>query len=146
MSTYYWLLICILLIGVELATMGLTTIWFAVGSLAAFIVAQFGGNFFMQLLILIIVSLILLYFTRPIAVKYLNNRTTKTNIDSLIGKFAVVTEDISNEDNQGRASVNGMSWTARSIDDRINFSKGEQVEIVEIKGVKLLVKKRVREI
>lgn len=142
MEAIYWLLICVLLIGIELATMGLTTIWFAVGSFAAFIAAIAGGNLFVQLLVLIIVSLVLLYFTRPLVVKYLNNRTVKTNIESLIGKIAVVTEDISNMENKGQASVNGQNWMARSVDDSVGFVQGEQVEIVEIRGVKLIVKKR----
>lgn len=143
MEAFYWLLICVLLIGIELATMGLTTIWFAVGSFAAFIVANVGGNLFAQLLALIIVSLILLYFTRPVVVKYLNNRTVKTNVESLIGKIAVVTEDINNVENKGQASVSGQVWTARSTDDSVCFVQGEQVEIMEIRGVKLIVKKYV---
>lgn len=145
MEAIYWLLICVLLIGIELATMGLTTIWFAAGSFAAFIVANMGGNLFAQLLVLIIVSLILLYFTRPIVVKYLNNRTVKTNVESLIGKIAVVTEDINNMENKGQASVNGQIWTARGMEDSLCFVQGEQVEIVEIKGVKLIVKKYIQE-
>lgn len=145
MEAIYWLLICVLLIGIELATMGLTTIWFAVGSFAAFIAAITGGSLFVQLLVLIIVSLVLLYFTRPLVVKYLNNRTVKTNVESLIGKIAVVTEDINNMENKGQASVNGQSWTARSRSDTVGFVQGEQVEIVEIQGVKLIVKKHTQE-
>lgn len=146
MEAIYWLLICILFIGIELATMGLTTIWFAAGSLAAFIAANLGANLFVQLVVLIVVSLILLYFTRPVAVKYLNSRTVKTNVDSLIGKIAVVTEDIDNMSNKGQASISGQIWTARSTDDRTNFVQGEQVEIVEIRGVKLIVKKHIQEV
>lgn len=126
MEAIYWLLICILLIGIELATMGLTTIWFAAGSLAAFIAANLGANLFVQLLVLIVVSLILLYFTRPVVVKYLNSRTVKTNVESLIGKIAVVTEDIDNVESKGQASVNGQIWTARSTDDKVRFVQGEQ--------------------
>lgn len=146
MEAIYWLLICVLLIGIELATMGLTTIWFAAGAFAAFIAANLGANLFIQLLVLIVVSLILLYFTRPVAVKYLNSRTVKTNVESLIGKTAVVTEDIDNVENKGQASVNGQIWMARSADDQIRFTQGEQVEILEIKGVKLIVKKYIQEV
>ncbi|MDY2627432.1 MAG: NfeD family protein [Lachnospiraceae bacterium] len=146
MEAIYWLLICVLLIGIELATMGLTTIWFAAGSLAAFAAANLGGNLFVQLLVLIAVSLILLYFTRPVAVKYLNSRTVKTNVESLVGRIAVVTEDINNVENKGQASVNGQIWTARSTDDQIRFVQGEQVEIMEIRGVKLIVKKHIQEV
>ncbi|MDO5410737.1 MAG: NfeD family protein [Lachnospiraceae bacterium] len=145
MEAIYWLLICVVLIGVELATMGLTTIWFAAGAFAAFITANIGGNLFVQLLVLIIVSLILLYFTRPVAIKYLNNRTVKTNTESLIGKIAVVTENIDNLGNQGQVSVSGQIWTARSEDDKAGFVQGEQVEITGIKGVKLIVKKHIQE-
>lgn len=145
MEAIYWLLLCVLLIGIELATLGLTTIWFAAGAFAAFVAANLGANLIIQLLVLVIVSAVLLYFTRPIAVKYLNNRTVRTNVDSLIGKIAVVTEDIDNLKNKGQASVNGQIWTARSMDDKIGFVQGEQVEIQEIRGVKLIVKKYVSE-
>ncbi|MGN0267837.1 MAG: NfeD family protein [Lachnospiraceae bacterium] len=146
MEAIYWLLLCVLLIGVELATMGLTTIWFAAGAFAAFIAANLGGNLFIQLLILIAVSVILLIFTRPLAVKYLNSRTVKTNVESLVGRSAVVTEDIDNLQNKGLASINGQIWTARSIDDHIGYVQGEQVDIVEIRGNKLIVRKHIQEV
>lgn len=146
MEAIYWLLLCVLLIGVELATMGLTTIWFAAGAFAAFIAANLGGNLFIQLLILIAVSVILLIFTRPLAVKYLNSRTVKTNVESLVGRSAVVTEDIDNLQNKGLASINGQIWTARSLDDHISYVQGEQVDIVEIRGNKLIVRKHIQEV
>ena len=146
MEAIYWLLLCVLLIGVELATMGLTTIWFAVGAFAAFIAANLGGNLFIQLLILIAVSVILLIFTRPLAVKYLNSRTVKTNVESLVGRSAVVTEDIDNLQNKGLASINGQIWTARSLDDHIGYVLGEQVDIVEIRGNRVIVRKHIQEV
>ena len=146
MNAIYWFLICVLLIGVEMATMGLTTIWFAAGSLAAFLITLAGGGIVAQLIALIIVSFLLLYFTRPLAVKYLNSRTQKTNVEGLVGKIAVVTEDINNMENKGQASVNGQIWTARSADSKVLYSQGEQVEILQISGVKLIVKKYTQEV
>ena len=146
MNAIYWFLICVLLIGVEMATMGLTTIWFAAGSLAAFLITLAGGGIVAQLIALIIVSFLLLYFTRPLAVKYLNSRTQKTNVEGLVGKIAVLTEDINNMENKGQASVNGQIWTARSADSKVLYSQGEQVEILQISGVKLIVKKYTQEV
>ena len=87
------------------------------------------------------VSLVLLFVTRPIAVKYFNQGRTKTNADSLIGERAVVTKDIDNLRAEGEAEVNGQMWTARSLDGDVKIQAGTIVEVCRISGVKLIVKK-----
>ena len=76
---------------------------------------------------------------RPIAVKYINNKAEKTNVDSLIGKKAKVLEDIDNLNAKGQVSIDGMEWTARS-EDRSEIKKDALVEVVAIEGVKAIVK------
>ena len=109
-----WLVLLVIFLAVELATMGLTTIWFAGGALAAFLVSLAGGSLTLQVVVFIAAAVILLIFTRPFAVKYINQNRVKTNADSLIGETAVVTEAIDNLAGAGQVRVNGQIWTARS--------------------------------
>ena len=141
MGAYIWLLICVLLLGVELSTMGLTSIWFAIGALFAYFAASMGASLVTQLFVLLIVSCLTLFFTRPLVVKHINMKTTKTNVDELVGKLCVVTEDIDNLQGTGAASLNGQPWMARSKDPEEIISEGEQVKVTEIAGVKLIVER-----
>ena len=90
-----------------------------------------------------VVSLILLFCTRPWALRYFNSqKKVKTNVDSLIGKTAVVTSAVSNLEGQGEAVVNGLTWTARTADDSVTIPEGAHVEITAVQGVKLIVKRK----
>ena len=134
-----WLAVFVLLIVIELATMGLTTIWFAGGAVAGFIASMLGANVVIQTVVFFVVSIVLLIFTRPFAVRYINSNKTKTNIDGLIGQEALVLEEINNIRETGCARLEGKEWTARSVDDTV--IPADTVVIVErIEGVKLIVK------
>lgn len=139
MEGIFWLAIIIVMAIIEIATLGLTTIWFAGGALAAFISELLGAGLLIQIAVFVVVSFVLLVFTRPLAVKFMNKGKIRTNAESLIGKSAVVSEDIDNLKAAGTAQINGQEWTARSSDDTV-IAKDTVVEIVEIKGVKLIVK------
>lgn len=142
MEPLFWLVLLVILLIFEIITLGLTTIWFAGGALAAFLLSLAGAGFWPQLMIFLAVSFALLFFTRPIAAKYINKNTTKTNAEGLIGKSARVIIDINNQEGNGQAIVEGQEWTARSEDDDIIIPVGSIVEIVQIKGVKLIVRKK----
>ena len=114
-----WLAVFVLLIVIELATMGLTTIWFAGGAVAGFIASMLGANVVIQAVVFFVVSIVLLIFTRPFAVRYINSNKTKTNIDGLIGQEALVLEEINNIRETGCARLEGKEWTARSVDDTV---------------------------
>ena len=134
-----WLAVFVLLIVIELATMGLTTIWFAGGAVAGFIASMLGANVVIQAVVFFVVSIVLLIFTRPFAVRYINSNKTKTNIDGLIGQEALVLEEINNIRETGCARLEGKEWTARSVDDSV--IPADTVVIVErIEGVQLIVK------
>lgn len=139
MQSMVWLVLLVIFLAVELATLGLTTIWFAGGALAAFFVSLAGGSGTIQLVLFIVVTVVLLIFTRPFAVKYVNRDRVKTNVDSLIGKTAVVTEAIDNLAGEGQAQVNGQMWTARAKAEELKIPAGTRVRILEISGVKLMV-------
>ena len=139
MTTIGWLIAFVVFVGIEVMTMALTTIWFAGGSLAAFLAALAGLPVKAQLVIFLLVSFVLLIFTRPFATKFVNKGTVKTNAEGLVGKKARVTSEINNGLSAGAAVVNGQEWTARAVNDGMVIAEGEMVVIKEIRGVKLIV-------
>lgn len=139
MTTIGWLIAFVVFVGIEVMTMALTTIWFAGGSLAAFFASLAGFPVKVQLVIFLLVSFILLIFTRPFATRFVNKGTVKTNAEDLVGKKARVTSEINNGLSAGVAVVNGQEWTARSVNDGMVIQEGEIVVIKEIRGVKLIV-------
>ena len=134
-----WIALIIIFAVVEIITVGLTSIWFAGGALAAFFMALAGLSFQVQMTVFLAVSFVLLIFTRPFAVKYVNKGTVKTNVDGLVGKKARVLEEIDNGSGAGTAVLNGQEWTARAVRDDLVIHKGETVIVKEIRGVKLIV-------
>ena len=138
MEVYFWFAAAAILVIIEIATLGLTTIWFAAGALVAGFLGLWGMNPLIQIGAFVIVATILLFLTRPLAAKYLNSQTQKTNSDSLIGEICLVTSPINNLTAEGQAVVKGQEWTARSMDGSL-IPEGTKVKIVGISGVKLMV-------
>ena len=139
MGTILWLIVLIAAIFIEAATMGLTSIWFSGGALAAICIEKLNGGIYLQVIVFLVVSLVMMYFTRPVAIQYFNKERQKTNLDSIIGKQAVVTRTIHNLKGIGKVIVSGQEWSAKSLDEDQIFEEGEIVKIVKIKGVKLIV-------
>lgn len=135
----WWLLIFVICLIAEIISVSLTSIWFAAGALAAFAVSLFCDMLWVQILIFLLVSLILLIFTKPVAERYLNQSREKTNIDAVVGKQGIVMETIDNLQGKGGVSLSGQMWTARSADDNIKIEKDTKVLVKEIQGVKLIV-------
>ncbi|MCB6414315.1 NfeD family protein [Dorea acetigenes] len=142
METMYWLLIFIVLLVIEIGTMGLTTIWFAGGALAAFIMGIIGFGTGVQIAVFSIVSIVLLVSTRPIALKYFNKERQKTNAESLIGKQALVLEEVDTLHNKGVVEVNGQEWSAKTEEPSGVIAKNTVVTIEGIQGVKLIIKEK----
>lgn len=140
MNSIYWLIVLAVLIFIEIITLGLTTIWFAGGALVAFIVSLFYDNLLLELILFLIVSMALLYFTRPVVLKYFNPKRTKTNYEGVIGKEALVIITIDNINATGQVVVDGQEWSARSLEG-IVLEKGTKVIIQGISGVKVMVTK-----
>lgn len=136
-----WLIVLAVMIIIELATMGLTTVWFAGGALVAAIAAVFDVGIPLQIILFIAVSVLLMIAMRPITLKYLNNNRTKTNVQSFIGQVARVTKRIDNLNQEGEVMLNGIEWMARTVDEQ-SIEEGELVTVKEVSGVKLIVEKR----
>ncbi len=137
-----WAILAGVLIAVEAITAALTTIWFAIGALAALVGAVFGAPVWLQIVLFLIVSVLMLALTRPIAMRYVGEKTVKTNADSLVGQEAVVTEKIDNLQSTGAVQIRGQIWTARSVNPEHTIEVGEIVMVRSISGVKLMVGKR----
>ena len=136
----FWMVLLILCIGIEVLTLGLTTIWFAAGALVAIFAALLQAPIFIQVILFLVVSLLSLFFTRPIAVKYFNRDRVKTNVESMVGRQAIVTGEIDNVQATGQVTVSGQEWSARSWDDKVRIPAGAVVVVVAISGVKLIVR------
>lgn len=139
MAVFYWLIAAAVFLVLEILTMGLTTIWFAGGSLMGALLAALDFSLGIQVTAFVVVSVILLILTRPLAKKYLNSKTVKTNADSLIGKTCIVTQTIDNLRAEGQVTVMGQVWTARSVQDEQILAKDTKVRVCSISGVKLIV-------
>lgn len=136
-----WIAVLIVMLLIEIMTLGLTTIWFAGGALVAFIAGLLGAGVPLQIVLFVVVSLGLLAGTRPFAARFLNRDRVKTNSESLIGETGIVLEDIDNLHAAGQVQVNGLEWTARSADET-RIERGKRVLIEEISGVKLIVREK----
>ena len=134
--TFTWMVLFLVLIIIEILTVALVSIWFAIGALASFIASFWIDSLWIQLAIFVVVSTISLLLTRKIVAKFKINDGEKTNLDRVIGKIGIVTEDI-DKLVVGEVKVDGKKWSAIS-DKKINV--GSKVEILSIDGVKLKVK------
>lgn len=140
-----WLGILALCLVIEAITAGLTTVWFAGGALAAGIAAYVGGGLFVQLLLFFVVSLALLFFTRPLAVKFMNKGLEKTNVNTMVGKKAIVTEEIHGLKGTGKVHIQDIDWLARSSREEEVIPVDTVVRVLEVKGVTLIVEEDRRE-
>ena len=136
---YFWFVVLVAAVAVELGTMGLTSVWFAVGALLSGLIALAGGPFWLQEVVFFGASILLLLFVRPVASKYFNKSRKKTNVESIVGMKAVVTEEVNNFKATGQALVDGKEWMTRSADDTQIIPEGAVVTITAISGVKLIV-------
>lgn len=130
----FWFLLMIVLAVIELLTVSLTSIWFAVGALCATVVSLFSNNFTLQFFVFILVSTLLLVLTRPALTKRINLKKEKTNLDNVINKTGRVIEII--DDYNARVEVDGLGWKAKSYN---KLSMGSSVKIIKIEGVTLIV-------
>lgn len=133
-----WAVAIAVFIAAEAATVGLVSIWFAVGALGALITSVLGAKLWLQILVFAALTVITLLLTRPLVSKYINGKSQPTNADRLIGAKCIVTEEINNLTGTGAVNAGGKIWTARSADDSI-IAAGSLAKAERIEGVKLIV-------
>ena len=134
-----WAVFIVITAIIELQTSDLVTIWFTIGAVGALIAALFKLPIWLQLVIFLAISTVCLVATRPIAKKLQQKEVIRTNSDKVIGKVALVTKQIS-EDEIGEVRIEGREWRAIN-NDGITFEVGEKVMVEAISGTKLIVSK-----
>jgi membrane protein implicated in regulation of membrane protease activity len=122
-----WIALIIIFAVVEIITVGLTSIWFAGGAVVALLVDAAGLGPVWQFAAFVVVSVILLVFTRPWALKYMKPRLVKTNYEAAVDKNVCLTEAVDNIKGTGTAVLNGQEWTARAYEDGKTFEAGMAV-------------------
>lgn len=136
---YIWLGITVVAAIVEAAVPALVSVWFVPGGLAALVASLFGAPLWLQVALFLVISGAALILTRPLVKRIQSRKTISTNADMVLGKTALVTEEINNLLGAGRVTVLGNSWSARSADPESVIPSGEKVIVEKIEGVKLIV-------
>ncbi len=134
----FWLAAFIVFAVGEAVTVGLVSVWFAVGALAALFATALGAGLWLQITVFLGVSALALALFKPLSSKFLKPKVSATNADRVIGSTALVTETIDNAQAQGQVKVNGQVWSARSAQD-IVIPAGTDVRVLRIEGVKVMV-------
>ena len=137
--TAVWVILMIIFLVIEGIVPGLVSIWFALGALAALISSMLGAQIWLQATWFVVISLLALVVTRPLAKKYVNSRVTPTNADRIVGTDCVVTEEIDNLRGTGAVLADGKTWTARMASPDGKAPKGTVVKALRIEGVRLIV-------
>ncbi len=134
-----WLIIAgVCLIG-EIMTNGFLIFWLSIGALLSMIVSFFTDNIIIQTAVFVISSAILIFATKPFVKKFAKTKDVKTNAFSIIGQNGIVTKDIDSINSKGQVKIDGETWSAVGKND-MDIPKGTEIEVVEIKGVKAIVK------
>ena len=132
-----WFIAFVILLVIELVTVNLVTIWFAIGAVAAIITTIFTDSVLIQSIVFVVVSVIALLITKPLIKKFKKFEVEPTNSDRVIGKIGEVTKKIG-KNKYGEVKVYGNTWTASS---KQVINVGERVKVLSIDGVKLVVEK-----
>lgn len=133
-----WLALLLLFLFMEANTVSLVSIWFAGGALTALIASLLGAEPWLQVLLFVAVTGLMLLLLRPFLRKYITPKQTKTNLDAIIGSKGMVLETVDNDLAQGKVKLGAMEWSARSTDGS-QLSPGTQVRVDKIEGVKVFV-------
>ncbi|MCH5267808.1 MAG: NfeD family protein [Lachnospiraceae bacterium] len=136
---FYWLVLLAVFLVIEIITLGLTTIWLAGGALVGFLASLVHVPLIGQIVLFLIVSIILIVFTRPVAERYFNNSREKTNVGGLIGREGKVITAIDNFNQTGSVLIGGVEWTARSDTEDDTIEEGKRVVVRRVEGVRVFV-------
>ena len=134
-----WLIAAGVFLILEIFTMGFLVFWLSIGCLLAALVSLITDNLIIQTTVFVLSSGLLIFATKPLVKKFAEKDNAKTNVYSLAGKKAIVIEDIDWVAGTGQIKFEGQVWSART-EEQVNISKGTEVEIENIEGVKAFVK------
>lgn len=123
----------------EIFTMGFLVFWLSIGSVLAMLVSFVTDSIIIQTTVFVLSSGLLIFATKPLVKKFTKEDNAKTNVYSIVGKKAIVIEDIDWSTGTGQIKFDGQVWSART-EEQVNIEKGTEVEIEKIEGVKAFVK------
>ena len=135
---FFWFVIAAACIVLEASTVGLVSIWFAVGALSAMLASILGGELWLQILLFLVMSGSLLALLRPVSKKYFTPKLIKTNVDALVGTTGMVLEAVDNDRETGRVKLSGMEWAARSTNSE-KLPVNTRIRVDKVEGVKVFV-------
>ena len=133
-----WFVAMLLFLWLEASTVGIVSIWFAVGALCAMITGICGGELWLQVVVFTVVSIALLASLRPLTRKYFKPKLVKTNVDAVVGSTGRVMEEINNDLSTGRVKLAGLEWTARSSNQAV-IPADTMIRVDRVEGVKVYV-------
>ena len=136
--SYVWLGLMVFFLVMEGASVAVVSVWFAIGALAAMVTAWLGGELWLQIVVFVAVSGVMLALLRPVLRKFFTPKIEKTNVDSVIGSVGLVTEEIDNLTGRGRVKIGGMYWSARSSADE-GLPVDTKIKVDRVEGVKVFV-------
>lgn len=134
-----WVILAGIFFVIEIATVGFLVFWFGIGALIAMVVSFFTDNIAIQTTVFVLSSTILLFFTRPFVNKFSSDEEVQTNAFSIIGKKGIVTQTIDPTSGKGQVKIGTETWSAKSADE-VKIEKGTEVEVLDIDGVRAVVK------
>ena len=137
-AAVFWLIMIVVFLLAEASTVMLVSTWFAIGSLAAMLMALIGAGTGLQIAVFVIISAVCLTALRPLVRRHIAPKLTKTNVDAVVGSTGLVTVAIDNVSAQGQVKLGAMEWTARS-ESGDAIPQGTLVKVVRIEGVKAIV-------
>ena len=109
---WIWLGVFLLGILIESITQDFVAIWFSLGGLVSLILSGIPNiPWFVELIIFAFVSLFVMAFTRPVAMRLLHNAIRYTNVDEFVGKRVNVLKEISKYQ-LGEIKINGIVYSA----------------------------------
>ena len=138
MYHWIWLILAVVFMIAEAATVSMISLWFSAGCLAALAVGLLGGSWGFQVFVALAVSGALLACLRPMVRKHFTPKIKPTNIDAIVGSQGYVLSDIDNAGATGKVKLGAMEWTARSTDGS-GIPQGTLVRVDRIEGVKIFV-------
>ncbi len=138
MAEIFWLSLMVFFLIAEASTVSMTSLWFAAGSLAALLASLLGGPIWLQIVLFLAVSAVLLACLRPLVRKHFTPKLTRTNVESLLGAEGYVLSDVDNLSATGKVKLGAMEWTARSTSGAA-IPAGTLVKVDKVEGVKAYV-------
>ncbi len=136
----FWLIAAGIFFIIEMATVGFLVFWFGVGALITMLVSFFVPNPYIQAVVFLVTSTLLIFLTKPFVNKFINkDKKVATNAYSIIGRTGIVTKEINPIEGTGQIKVAGEVWSAKTDLNEV-IPENTKVEVIQIDGVKAVVK------